>query len=190
VEQGNLYLCAAPLNTAYNDLVRNGEIFIPLLYKTAISSGQTRPVAYTIGKDDQIEFPITQTTGNETVYKLKGKAEEFIPEQRTIGAKAILGVSQQIPEAGFYELFLNPGEQLYQYAFNYDRQESDLTYLNTDELQNKVGPSTSVLDISDSSYLTQTIEEISQGIVLWRWCIVLALIFLGIEVLLLRFWKV
>lgn len=190
VEQGNLYLCSAPLNTDYNDLVRNGEIFIPLLYKTAISSGQTRPVAYTIGQDDQIEYPVSQTIGNETVYKLKGQAEEFIPEQRIIGAKAILGVHQQIPEAGFYELFLNPEEQLYQYAFNYDRQESDLAYFNSDDLQNLVGPETTIIDISDGAYLTQTIEERSQGIVLWRWCIVAVLIFLGAEVLLLRFWQV
>lgn len=189
IEQGNLYQCAAPLTTDYNDLVRNGEIFIPLLYKTAISSGQTRPIAYIIGRDEQIEYPISQTIGNETVYKLKGKAEEFIPEQRIIGAKAILGVNQQIPEAGFYELFLNPEEQLYQYAFNYDRQESNLTYYKPDELQSLVGPQTSILDISDGAYLTQTIEEISQGIVLWRWCIIAALLFLAAEVVLLRFWK-
>jgi hypothetical protein len=178
------------LNTNFNDLTRNGEIFIPLLYKTAISSGQTRPIAYTIGKDDQITYPITQAIGNETVYKLKGRVEEFIPEQRTIGPKAILGVHQQIPEAGFYELFLNPEELLFQYAFNYDRQESDLDYYTADDLQNKVGPATSVIDIADEAFLTQTIEERSQGIVLWRWCIVAVLVFLGLEVLLLRFWKV
>jgi hypothetical protein len=190
IEQGNLYLCAAPLNTDYNDLVRNGEIFIPLLYKTAISAGQTRPIAFTIGKDDQLSFPITQQIGNETVYKLKGRAEEFIPEQRTIGSKAVLGVHQQIPEAGFYELFLNPEEQLYRYAFNYDRQESDLEYYSADDLQNRIGSSTTVIDIAEEAYLTQTIEEISQGIVLWRWFIIAVLMFLGIEVLLLRFWKV
>lgn len=190
VGQGNLYLCASPLNTDFNDLVRNGEIFVPLLYKTAISSGQTRPVAYTIGKDEQVSYPITQAIGNETVYKLKGKAEEFIPEQRIIGARAILGVHQQIPDAGFYELFLTPEEQLYQYAFNYDRQESDLEYYSGEDLKNIAGPTTSVIDITDEAFLTQTIAERSQGIVLWRWCIMAVLIFLGLEVLLLRFWKV
>ncbi len=166
------------------------EIFIPLLYKTAISAGQTRPIAYTIGRDDQINYPITKNIGNETVYKLKGRAEEFIPEQRIIGSKAILGIHQQIPEAGFYDLFLNEEEALYRYAFNYDRQESDLDYFSTDELQNKVGTTTSIIDISEGAYLTQTIEERSQGIVLWRWCIFAALLFLGLEIVLLRFWKV
>lgn len=190
IEQGNLYLCAAPLDTDFNDLVRSGEIFIPLLYKTAISAGGTRPIAHTIGKDDQINYPITQNIGNETVYKLKGRAEEFIPEQRTIGPRAILGVHQQIPEAGFYELFLNPEEELYRYAFNFDRQESDLDYFSSDDLQTKVGQSTSVIDVAEEAYLTQTIEERSQGIVLWKWCIALVLVFLGLEVLLLRLWKV
>jgi hypothetical protein len=34
------------------------------------------------------------------------------------------------------------------------------------------------------------IEERSQGVVLWRWCLILALLFLLFEVLILRFWKV
>ena len=32
-------------------------------------------------------------------------------------------------------------------------------------------------------------KEIDRGTSLWRWCIILALIFLAVEVGLLRFWK-
>jgi hypothetical protein len=35
----------------------------------------------------------------------------------------------------------------------------------------------------------QTLSEISQGIRLWRWFVMLALAFLLVEILLLRFWK-
>lgn len=193
IGEGNLYLCAAPLNTEFNDLIRNGEIFIPLLYKTAISSGVPTTIAYTIGKDEQISTSLNtkaQTSRTETVYKLKGQAEEFIPQQRIIGSKVFLGVNQQISEAGFYELFLNSKEKLYRYAFNYDRQESDLAYFTTDELENQVGNKITVIDIAEEALLTQTIQEQSQGTLLWKWCIIFVLVFLGIEVLLLRFWKV
>ena len=103
-EQGHLYLCAAPLDDQYNNLVRSGEIFIPMLYKMAISTAKDRKVAYTISKDEILEAD-NKITEVEMVYKLKGRAEEFIPQQKAVGPRVILGINNQIKEAGFYNLF-------------------------------------------------------------------------------------
>ena len=189
-DKGNLYLCAAPLEEDYSNLVRNGEIFIPMLYKMAISSGKEQRIAYTIGKDDYIEADNPQLTGSETVYKLKGKGEEFIPEQTSIGSKVILGVYDQIKTSGYYNLFLKEAETLGKYAFNYDRKESQLDYWNEADLKTQVGENVNVLTASADANFEQLVGERSQGIPLWRWAIILALVFLGIEGLLLRFWKV
>ncbi len=186
--QGNLYLCTAPINDEYSDMVRNGEIFIPMLYKMAISSGIRKPIAYVIGRDEVLETD-HRGTGADIVYKLKGKTEEFIPEQRVVGSKVFLTVNNEIPEAGFYQLFLAENEPLDHYAFNYDRKESVLNYYNEEDLQNFVGEVVSVIKASDNSVITNIIAERSQGIVLWRWCLILALSFLAFEILLLRFWK-
>lgn len=188
IGQGHLYLSTVPLNEEVNSLVRNGEIFIPMLYKMAISSGYQEPIAYTIGRDELIEANHESGSG-EIVYKLKGEQEEFIPEQRIVGAKVYLGVGEQIKDAGFYELFLNPDDILDQYAFNYDRKESDLSYYSLDDLRDLVGPNAGIIEVAESTPFAAVIEERSQGIVLWRWCLALALLFLGLEVLLLRFWK-
>lgn len=189
IGEGNLYLVAAPLDSDYNDLVRNGEIFIPMLYKMAISSARARRIAYTIGRDEVIEADNQAVGSAEIVYKLNGNGGEFIPEQRTVGGKVFLGVSNQIPEAGYYDLFLNPGQVLAKFAFNYDRQESDLEYYNADDLRRLSNPRISVIDITDTAVLTARIEERAQGVTLWRLCVILALVFLGVEVLLLRFWQ-
>ena len=188
-DQGHLYLCAAPLDETVNDLVKNGEIFVPMLYKMAISSARERRIAYTIGRDDVIEGDHKSGSG-DLVYKLRGTEEEFIPEQRIIGSKVILSINNEIRKDGFYDLFLNEESQLAKYAFNYDRKESQLDYFSSEDLQSYVGPNLNVIDILDSSVLTAKIEERSKGIVLWRWCIILTLIFLALETLLLRFWKV
>ncbi|MEO1518073.1 MAG: BatA domain-containing protein [Bacteroidota bacterium] len=187
--QGNFYLCAAPLGEKYNNLVRNGEIFIPMLYKMAISTARKNSIAYTIGRDDYLEAE-NRLTGSELVYKIKGSKEEFIPQQQIIGSKVVLGVNNQVKEAGFYNLSLNPEEPLAKFAFNYDRKESKLTYLNSDDLSQKVGPLVKLIEASSAADLTPLIGERSQGVVLWRWCLILALLFLGLEVLVLRFWKV
>ncbi len=188
-EQGHLYLCSAPLAEEYNSLVRSGEIFIPMLYKMAISTAKDRAIAYTIGKDELIEADNRITEG-ELVYKMKGKAEEFIPNQKIIGPKVILTVGEQVKEDGFYDLFLTEGEVISKYAFNFDREESNLEFFNQTDLTAAAANHIKVIDAADASNLTPLIGERSQGVVLWRWCVILALLFLAIEVVLLRFWRV
>ncbi len=188
-EKGNFYLCTAPLDDKYNTLSKNGEIFVPMLYKMAISTSKEERISYTIGKDDYLEAD-AKVAGGETTYKLKGKSEEFIPEQKTIGAKVILGVNDQIKEAGFYDLYLTKQDTLSKFAFNYDRKESYLSYFSLQELQKFASKNLSIIDANAKANFTQLVGERSQGISLWRWCVVLALLFLAIEILLLKFWKV
>lgn len=189
VGQGNLYFCAAPLDQDYNNLIQNGEIFIPMLYKMAISSRKARKIAYTIGRDEVIEADHLASS-QEIVYKLKGVGEEFIPEQRIVANKVFLGIGNQIPEAGFYDLSLQADSVLAKYAFNYNRRESVLDYYTAAELGEFANPSLSVIDILDTAVLTARIEERTQGMTLWRLCLILSLIFIAAEVMILRLWKV
>jgi hypothetical protein len=155
----------------------------------AISTSKEEKISYTIGKDDYLEAD-AKVVGGETTYKLKGKSEEFIPEQKTIGAKVILGVNDQIKEAGFYDLYLTKQDTLSKFAFNYDRKESYLSYFSLEELQKFASKNLNIIDANAKANFTQLVGERSQGISLWRWCVILALLFLAIEVLLLKFWKV
>jgi hypothetical protein len=189
-EQGNLYMCAAPLDEDQSNLVRNAEIFVPMLYKMAISTAKDNRIAYTIGKDEVIESKNAFMGTGEMKYKLKGKAEEFIPVQRAIGSKVVLGINNQISQAGFYNLYLNPTEKLDEFAFNFDRKESNLDYYNSADLANVAGDQIQIIEGTTAVDITQLIGERSRGIVLWRWFIIAVLIFLIIEALLLRFWKV
>lgn len=188
VGNGHLYLCAASLDEKMSNLVRNGEIFVPMLYKMAISSAKAWKLAYTLGKDDFIEADSRGIVG-EAAFRLKGKAEEMIPEQRIVANKAILGVRESVREAGFYSLYTRPDSVLSKYGFNFDRRESALTYLNINELKSFENNHIKVFDSVAEANFTALVGEENQGVVLWRWCVVLALCFLAIEVLLLRFWK-
>lgn len=186
--QGRVYVCAAPLDEEFSNLMQNGEVFIPMVYKMAISGGAEERIAYTIGRDEVLSANHFSTSA-ELVYKLKGSSGEFIPEQQTSGNKVQLGVNGQVQEAGIFDLFLNQDTVLHRYAFNFDRKESDLSYFNADELDGLSKGSVNVIDINEAALLTANIEERSQGLVLWRWCLILVLFFLAMESLLLRFWK-
>lgn len=187
-ERGHLYLCAAPLRTEFSTLVQNGEIFVPMLYRAAISSAQSRRIAYTIGVDNSIET-ISRTSVSEMVYKIGGEAGEFIPEQRTIASRVNLGINNQIQQAGFYNLFYTAGEILDRFAFNYDRKESDLRFLSADELRQKTDDTMPIIEGTKAQDFTSIVAQQSKGTPLWKLFLILALVFLLLETAVLRLIK-
>jgi hypothetical protein len=189
IGQGNIYICAAPLDDKISTLARSGEIFVPMLYKMAISSAKEGKIAHIIGKDDFLEADSKGIAG-EKAYKMKGAKEEFIPEQRIVAGKAILGVKEGIKEAGFYNLFTRPDSALYKFGFNFDRRESVLDYYDVKSLKTYERKNLKVFDETVEANFTAIVGERNQGVSLWRWCLILALLFLAAEVALLRFWKV
>ena len=189
IGQGNVYICAAPLDDRISTLARAGDVFVPMLYKMAISSAKEDKIGYIIGKDDYLETDAKSKAG-EKAYKMKGTKEEFIPEQRMVAGKAILGVKDGTKDAGFYNLFTRPDSILSKFGFNYDRRESVLDYYTSKDLKTYERKNLKVLDDTAEASMTVVVGERNQGVALWRWCIIAALIFLALEVALLRFWKV
>lgn len=203
--EGALYFNAAPLNEQLNDLVRNGEIFVPMLFKMAIAGTKGRQVAYTIGKDEVLESKHQVSISGESIYKLQRVAEntptsdpnvaptateEFIPEQRILGSKVLLTPGTQMRDAGWYRLRLRGDSTLAVFAFNYDRKESDLRYLTNEKLAENLPKNIKLIAETAEANFGQVVDERERGIVLWRWCVMFALLFLALEVLFLRLWKV
>ncbi|HMX41558.1 MAG TPA: hypothetical protein PKD78_14575, partial [Saprospiraceae bacterium] len=73
--EGALYLSAAPLDERASDLVRNGEIFVPMLFKMALAGTKGRQLAYTIGRDEVLEAKHRVAASGEMVYKLRRVGE-------------------------------------------------------------------------------------------------------------------
>ncbi|MFT6338471.1 MAG: hypothetical protein ACJATI_005245 [Halioglobus sp.] len=184
---GHLYLCTSPLNKDDNNLSQNAEIFVPMLYKMAIASTKTQKISYTIGKDEIIEAENKISSG-DLVYKIKG-LEEFIPGQTNLGNKILLDVNDQVTKDGFYSLNLDKNK-ISDLSFNYDRKESNMMVSSTDMMTDLTESSTvNLLDGSLKADFSSYINEKDRGIVLWWWCLILALIFLAFETLLLRIWS-
>ena len=184
--RGSLIVSSAPLADDQSNLSRNAEIFIPLVYNAALTAGRETPDSYTIGKSTFVEIT-SPDDSRERVYTFKG-AIEFIPAITPMGATTLLDPAGQITEAGFYELYLGD-ELLGVYGYNYDRTESPLTYTTSDELQEMFGTDALVWKEATRASFSEEIARQREGIILWRWCIILALVFLGLEILLIRFWK-
>lgn len=185
VGSGKVYVSAVPLDLKASNLAAHA-VFVPLIHKAAVVSAKNGKLAYTIGKNDNIEVT-ANVTDKESVMKLRGMEKEFIPGQKITGNKVWLSMGGQIKEAGIYDLFMDETKPLSALAFNYDRRESVLDYYALPELKAKYNaPNISFIE---GNNVTLDVQQIDKGIPLWKWCLALALLCLLIEMLLLRLWR-
>lgn len=189
---GKLYLCASPLDETYSSFPRHA-IFVPTLYKIAITSSFAEPLFYTIGQAQNIELKNTnmQTDPVYHMYALDGKSE-FIAQTKSTGFSTMIDADKQIKNAGNYWLKTNSNDTLKGLSFNYNRSESVTSYLTIEELENSIEKyklnNFKVID-KGAKNMTATMINMSKGTQLWKWCIIFALLCLGLEIALIRWMK-
>ncbi|HPG08838.1 MAG: BatA domain-containing protein [Lewinellaceae bacterium] len=185
VGAGQLYLSAAPINPDDNNLVNQPEVFVPLLFKSALANAESKEIAYWIGGNHTITME--RQSGSDAVFVIRG-AQEWIPKQTTVGNVVYLDTEEEPREAGFYEVLWDNTPQA-KLAFNFDRKESDLSIIPVSELKDRYGSAYTFLDDAQIADFSKYIRDQISGISLWRYCLWLVLFFLALEVLILRFWK-
>jgi len=191
VQKGRVYLLNSPLNLASSTFPQHA-LFVPVIYKIALLSEPDHKLWYTLGGDERIAYKNEQPAGDAIIKirQLKGTLE-FIPEQAGGAGISGLFVHRQVKEAGHYEV-INGEEVMMGVAFNYTRAESEPGAYTTDELKDmcaKAGMKNATVLEQPTKNLTEVIDELYSGIRLWKLFIILALVFLGAEVSILRFWK-
>lgn len=190
-EKGKIYLFFTPLDESWTMFPKH-MIFVPILYKIALLSNPMPPLYYIAGDDASIEIPndsIIQTN----VYKLKKTDSDFeiIPEIRKLGTNISLLTHDQVRDAGFYTI-TNGTNAISGLAFNFHRKESDLSCFNNSELDEQIKrlPVKDIRVIKErKSSIASEIRQIKQGTPLWKLFIILALLFLAIEIALIRLLK-
>ena len=190
VGKGKLYTSAVALDAAFSNFAKHA-IFVPTLYKIGMYSQTVQPLFHTIGNDQMIECNNVLT--GESVFHIKGIATTFdiIPEHKVLDSKTEISTHNQITEAGNYNLYADK-DLVTGLSYNFNRKESDLNCYSVDDLKKQLSAKNisniNVLEATAQS-LTQSLSEAEQGKKLWKLCIILALLFLAIEVMILRFMK-
>ena len=186
LDRGNFYLCTSPSDEASSDILSSGSFFVPMLHRMSTSSKSGMSPYYTIGSQEAITLPLS-TKSVDPVYKLIGDIE-VIPARYQRNRSVNLYAGEQIDKAGFYRL-TTQDSLLAKVAYNFERSESDLSTLSNDEIL-KLSPShLSVLHTQNEVDVVSAIINKSKNATYWKWCIILALLFLLIEQLLLRYFK-
>jgi hypothetical protein len=167
-------------------------LFVTALIRIAEFSEPSGRLYYTIGEDEKLSIPQVRVQADQ-VFHITGSANsfDFLPEHRHLSGKTELNVHGQIQESGNYDVLLGE-DKLAGASFNFSREESELEFLNEEQTLEIIAAAglsqVNVLD-SELSTIAKSIGELDKGKTLWRMLVLLALIFLAIEVLLIKFWK-
>src|SRR5690606_38135968 len=81
---GLLYLSLSPLDSRWNTLGNHADIFIPMLYRMALSRAKTNQLAYFIGKDQDIQIKTDEELQSEAIVISNGEYA-FIPTYQQTG---------------------------------------------------------------------------------------------------------
>ncbi len=189
VGRGSVFLSSVGLNDGFGNFHRH-PLFVPTLANMALQGAAFQPLFHTIGDQNPIVIP-GQTPGRDEILLLKGESLELIPEQRLVGNNLQLVVHNNLNQSGNYKL-VKGGTTVASLAFNYDRRESVPEFYSENELvkllENLEMDNVKVLKPSERGIENQIVQTIA-GRQFWKLFLILALAFLLVEVLLLRFWK-
>lgn len=182
------YIFAAPLTEEFGNMHRHA-LFVPVMYKIAATSKDSRSDLY---------HPVTQgafslemdTTDNNSLFKLRTRETEYIPGQRMIGNRLNMEIPKNTLVAGFYDLY-RENEYKNSIALNLDKKESILDAYTQDELDNIYAEkkNISIFNTISSDDVEDQVKKLKFGIPLWKYALLLSLLFLLAEILLIRFFK-
>ncbi len=184
IHESNLYFLNSPLTEEFTNLNRHA-LFVPLMYRLAQPLSQP-PLSNRL---DQSIITIQNTISGEIdIIKLKSTSEEFVPEFRIIKDNILITLPEVLNKPGFYQV-LSGTDTLTTVALNYNKNESETEQLDTQTIQKLIAgaPNITLVELdAESSLLAQnTSDDNVAG--LWKYALILALIFLLTESLLLRF---
>jgi hypothetical protein len=178
-----IYWISSPLNTKITDFTQS-SLIVPIFYNFAKHSLKSAKLYYTI--QPNLEIDIKTSVGKDNVLKIKNATSEFIPLQQVSQNKVTIQLQNQITESGFYTVLSNE-ESLQTLAFNYNRIESNLTYTDL-ELLIKNEKNVSIANSIDSIFKEINNEQKINS--LFKWFLAFSILFLLIEMLILKYFKI
>lgn len=186
----NIFLYTSSLSPNYGSFTSNA-LFSTIILRTAELSKRKTPISLIIGNESR--FPIFSKAKSESPIHLKNKKIDFIPMTELRGSITYLSISGMEAlenlKSGTYDILDDTKKGIV--SLNYNRKESNIEAYNNSEI-------TALFEAQGIKHIT--LSEISEGQSLtkidlekpyeyWRVFMIFALLFVLVEMALLKFWK-
>jgi len=174
----SVYVFNAPINKG-NSNFQNSPLIVPTFYNMAQNSQKAGINASIIGESKP--FIVETLLTKDEIVNVKNDAESFIPIQQILNNKVKLTFNDNPKEAGNFDI-LNKENPIGKLSFNYNRSESNLTNANPDAVSD-------FKEINSVASIFDTLQADRSDNQIWKWFVILALLFVAIEVLIQKFVK-
>ncbi|HYG18308.1 MAG TPA: BatA domain-containing protein [Ohtaekwangia sp.] len=186
-QTGTLYVMACAMDDDLTDFY-NHALFVPVMYRIAASGKKRDNKLYYSLRENFISLRMDSIRGEEPL-RLVGE-QELVPAQRVVGNQVFIEIPKFSISNGFYKL-VAARDTVNLLAFNLDKQESLMAQYSGEAVQEMLGggPNISIFQATTAGAFSNEIKERYLGTPLWKYALLLALLFLVAEVLLIRFLK-
>ncbi len=158
----------------------NSPLVVPTFYKMGLKESENQSLSYIINQPNEFVLPLT--LDQDQVIQFSSINETFIPLQQAYTEHLKISTTELPKKSGNYVLKDMQQNTIkgYSVSYNYDTSESNLTYTTI--------PESNLVFDNIPDYFSR-VKAGFQTTDLWKWFIIFALIFLLIEILLLKFLK-
>jgi hypothetical protein len=162
------------------------------LLRAAETSAAAQQLYYQLGKESFITLKHSPASA-EGLFEISNtnNSKSFIAQSRSIGGETEVFLPSEITESGFYTVKEN-GANLMPIAMNFNNSESNVEIINSDELtklSQQIGLTEFSVKEANAEMLQSLATELGGGISLWKYLIYAALLFLALEIVLIKIWK-
>ena len=189
---GQLYILSVGLSRDYGNFVSH-LLFSPIMHGIASKSGTLQKLYYSLGEDKYINTNIVNSSISDNPFVLFSPQsnQSLIPGQKLKDGKLNISLDNINLHEGYYNLLM-ADSTIAVFAFNNNRNESEMDFYNSDELNELCNTSKlkhfNILKTNESNY-EEVINSMQKESDFWKLFIIFALSVIFMEILVLRFWK-
>jgi hypothetical protein len=177
--KGNIIVLNSGLSIQNTNFVEAPYLVVPLFYQAGKMQRPLDNLYYVNGQKNTYFVDVNLL--KDAVLRLQNKNEEIIPMQVNQFNNVQVTTTDLPDKAGIYKL-MNNKEKVTAVAYNYDRKENISKFLT-------IPIATNIHQIETFEQFATSQQAFFKEQSTWKRFILLALLFLLIEMLLIRFWK-
>ncbi|MFA0960857.1 hypothetical protein AB9P05_03525 [Roseivirga sp. BDSF3-8] len=184
-ESGKVFVTAGPFSEDYSDFRRHA-LFVPIMYRIAsLSKNDSKKLYYSLTERNVI-IPM-DSIGAEDIIRLQNQDDELVPAQQFTNGRLVLDLPRFSMTPGYYNLTLRDST-LRVLAFNNSPVESYLDQATATEVASGFfnGTNVEIFVPEDAQAFRKALEARFDGLPLWKYALGLAVIFLLVEIALIR----
>jgi hypothetical protein len=185
---GSIYTFTTSTDLSATDFIKHA-IFVPTILRITELCETKSNLSHEIGRDQIIKSQINISDISALKINSVNKSYVFIPGYKKTQQNSLILINKQIDNPGNYNVTYD-NAILEGFAYNYSRNESNMEFLSLDDFNSNLETSNlsgfiKTYDTIDKQKFINFSNE-TKGILYWKHFIILTLVFLGLEILLIR----